>query len=198
MRGWVYIIINKAMPELVKIGYSTKDPKLRAEELNHTGSPHPYEVVYDVLVINPHQIEQQVHKYLIDKREGKEWYRCTILDAVSAIRTIAKSSILLDSNPDLINIKHEINNESSDVIYDSNCVESSYKVNDILNKLQIDEWKNNRLVDSLASTKKSRQDKVGEIIKIKCRHCGTLTNAMVARVPISVACCKCGKYAGTI
>ncbi|HPA47526.1 MAG TPA: GIY-YIG nuclease family protein [bacterium] len=42
MKGWVYIIANKAMPGLVKVGYSMKDPELRAAELNNTGSPHPY------------------------------------------------------------------------------------------------------------------------------------------------------------
>ena len=26
IRGWVYVIVNRAMPNLVKIGYSTKDP----------------------------------------------------------------------------------------------------------------------------------------------------------------------------
>jgi hypothetical protein len=33
IRGWVYVIFNEAMPDLVKVGYSTKDPNLRAEEL---------------------------------------------------------------------------------------------------------------------------------------------------------------------
>lgn len=35
MRGWVYVISNPTIPGLVKIGFSTKDPLLRAEELNH-------------------------------------------------------------------------------------------------------------------------------------------------------------------
>lgn len=47
MRGWVYIITNKSMPGLVKIGYTMKDPELRAAELYNTGSPHPYKVDYD-------------------------------------------------------------------------------------------------------------------------------------------------------
>ncbi|WP_295427803.1 GIY-YIG nuclease family protein [uncultured Thiodictyon sp.] len=33
MKGFVYVMSNKAMPGLVKIGYSTKHPELRAEEL---------------------------------------------------------------------------------------------------------------------------------------------------------------------
>ncbi len=47
-RGWIYIITNKAMPGLLKIGFSTKDPLLRAKELANTGSLHAYVVEYDV------------------------------------------------------------------------------------------------------------------------------------------------------
>jgi len=63
IRGWVYVITNKSMPGLVKIGYSMKDPELRTTELG-TGSPHPYTVEYDVLVEKPQSIEQQLHTIL--------------------------------------------------------------------------------------------------------------------------------------
>jgi len=57
VRGWIYIITNKSMPGLVKIGYSLKDPIIRASELAHTGSPHPYAVEYDVLVVEPRTLD---------------------------------------------------------------------------------------------------------------------------------------------
>lgn len=78
---------NKSMPGLVKIGYSTKDPTTRAGKLG-TGSPSKYDVVYDVLVDDPQPIEQRLHKILAHKREGKEWFRCGISEAVSEIRTV--------------------------------------------------------------------------------------------------------------
>ena len=86
VRGWVYVISNNAMPGLVKIGYSTQDPELRAKELNHTGSPHPYLVDYDLLVDDPREVEQQAHKVLADVREGREWFKCTAEDAIVAIK----------------------------------------------------------------------------------------------------------------
>jgi hypothetical protein len=86
MKGWIYIISNKAMPGIIKIGYSTKDPKLRAEELNHTGSPHPYIVEYEMLIEKPFEIEQKIHKVLYNNHEGKEWFRCSIESAISAIK----------------------------------------------------------------------------------------------------------------
>lgn len=97
MKGWIYIISNEAMPGIVKIGYSTKDPKLRAEELNHTGSPHPYIVEYEILIEEPFQMEQKVHKILSSKRERKEWFRCSVEDAIMTIRTVAKSSIIYEN-----------------------------------------------------------------------------------------------------
>lgn len=88
MKGWIYVITNKAMPGLVKIGSSNKDPNFRAEELKHTGSPHPYIVEYEMLTEEPFQIEQKLHKILSSRHrhEGKEWFRCSVEEAVLAIQ----------------------------------------------------------------------------------------------------------------
>lgn len=95
MRGWVYVITNDAMPGLVKVGFTMKDPQLRAKELNHTGSPSPYSVKFDVLVDGPRDIEQRVHAKLRGQREGKEWFRCSVADAVAAIEQVAGTRVLL-------------------------------------------------------------------------------------------------------
>jgi len=97
MKGWVYVITNKAMPGLVKVGFSTKDPELRAGELNHTGSPHPYLVEYDLLIDEPYQIEQKTHRLLSSKREAKEWFRCTPEEAVAAIKQIAGNGTITET-----------------------------------------------------------------------------------------------------
>lgn len=88
MKGWVYVITNRAMPGLVKIGFSTKDPELRAEELNHTGAPHPYQVEYDILIDEPRNFEQAAHAKLRECKEGKEWFRCTSERAIVAIKEV--------------------------------------------------------------------------------------------------------------
>jgi len=85
VKGWVYIISNKAMPDMIKVGYSTKDPKERANELG-TGSPYPYQVEYEVLVDNPRKIEKLSHDILSFVNEGKEWFRCDISIALRAIK----------------------------------------------------------------------------------------------------------------
>lgn len=97
IRGWVYIIENEAMPNILKIGYSTKDPTLRAKELAGTGSPHEFRVVFDVLVEDPRIVEQAAHKMLASKREGKEWFRCSQSEAIATIRACTKT-ILIERN----------------------------------------------------------------------------------------------------
>lgn len=97
MKGWVYVISNRAMPDLVKVGFSTKDPKLRAEELGHTGSPHPYVVEYEVLVEDPMLMEQEAHRLLSAKHEAKEWFRCSTEMAVSAIRKCVGSRLIIEN-----------------------------------------------------------------------------------------------------
>jgi hypothetical protein len=99
VRGWVYVLSNTTMPKLVKIGFSNKDPVLRAKDLNHTGLPDKFVVEYDVLVINPHELEQNVHKRLQDKRKkGKEFFECTLEEAIAVIWETCKGKILLENN----------------------------------------------------------------------------------------------------
>lgn len=88
IRGWVYVLSNKAMPKLVKVGFSTKDPALRVEELNTTGMPHSFVVEYDVLVLEPREVEQAVHLELLPHHEAKEFFRVEVRQAVAAIRTV--------------------------------------------------------------------------------------------------------------
>lgn len=93
MKGYVYIISNKAMPGIFKIGFTLKDPALRAKELDSTGVPYPFVVEYEILVDEPHALEQRVHKSLRAQREGKEWFRCTFPQAVQTIRTCYQGKV---------------------------------------------------------------------------------------------------------
>jgi len=93
IRGWVYVISNPAMPGLVKVGFSRKDPQLRADELSGTGCPQPYQVEYDVLVIAPQEVEQAIHQRLIGKRDGKEWFRCSLSEAIAAITAVSEGRL---------------------------------------------------------------------------------------------------------
>jgi T5orf172 domain len=97
VRGWIYVITNKAMPQVVKVGFSTKDPELRARELDSTGVPHPYVVAYDVLVHGPRDAEKRVHERLSHVRDGKEWFKCSVDAAIAAIREELQGGALYES-----------------------------------------------------------------------------------------------------
>lgn len=92
-KGWVYIISNSAMPDIIKIGYTTRSPEARAVELDGTSSPYAHIVEYAVRVSDPISIEKKVHRQLSSQNVGKEWFDCDLLVAVSAIRSEAGSTI---------------------------------------------------------------------------------------------------------
>lgn len=98
MKGYVYIISNQAMPGIFKIGFTLKDPELRAKELDSTSVPFPFVVEYEILVDDPHALEQRVHKSLRAQREGKEWFRCSFTQAVQMIRACYQGKVYLEQH----------------------------------------------------------------------------------------------------
>lgn len=100
VRGWVYVMTNQAMPGLVKVGFSTKDPQLRAKELDGTALPHPFIVAYDALLEEPRQVEMGVHRELGRHREAKEFFRVSVDEAIHAVKQVLAQqgkSVLLSS-----------------------------------------------------------------------------------------------------
>lgn len=97
IRGWVYIIVHPAMPGLLKVGHSLRDPILRAKELEGTGIPGRYTVAYSALVLDPKVVEAKAHVALSSHRESKEWFRCPLIAAYEALHSAAGDSILFEA-----------------------------------------------------------------------------------------------------
>jgi hypothetical protein len=72
MEGYVYVLVNSSMPNLVKIGYTTKSPKERASELSGTGVPNKFIVAYSVFVTDCVEVEKQIHNLLSDYRHNSD------------------------------------------------------------------------------------------------------------------------------
>jgi len=88
--GYVYVLMNPSMENLVKIGKSAKDPKDRAKELSSaTGVPTPFVVVYDCYFENCTQAEIYVHTFLENKgfrvSKSREFFEIPIKDAIDAV-----------------------------------------------------------------------------------------------------------------
>ena len=68
MRGWIYIADNESLSDMIKIGYSDQDPKLRMESLSNTSVPTPFRLLYEALVDSPFEVEQYLHRVFASER----------------------------------------------------------------------------------------------------------------------------------
>jgi hypothetical protein len=68
--GILYFLTNEAMPNLVKIGYTTGELKDRLQQLNTTGIPSPFQVVALFYVREPEVCESKIHIHLAKYRSN--------------------------------------------------------------------------------------------------------------------------------
>ena len=81
--GYVYCMVNDAMPGLVKIGMTCEEPDHRAKELSSaTGVPYPFRVVVSKKVVNPKEKEHAIHELLsalgFRVNEKREFFNCAL------------------------------------------------------------------------------------------------------------------------
>lgn len=98
--GYVYILTNKAIPKLIKIGMTTGDPEMRARRLSGTGTPGRWQVYAKVHVPNCGTVEHLVHRDLHKCRDtrDREFFRITPDEALKAIYRRANENI--NDHPD--------------------------------------------------------------------------------------------------
>jgi hypothetical protein len=79
------------MPGIIKVGFTTKPPHLRARELHSTGVPTPFAVAWARECIDPRAVEYLAHQALDKCRvSGKrEFFRCDVRTAVKVINKVA-------------------------------------------------------------------------------------------------------------
>ena len=89
MKEIIYILINPAMPGLVKIG-RTNNLEDRLRSLDNTSTPLPFQCIYAVEVDKDLNIEKLLHKTFKDSkvRKNREFFEIDEESAISAL-TIA-------------------------------------------------------------------------------------------------------------
>ncbi len=90
--GYVYILVNAAMQDMLKIGMTTRTPKERAQELSQgTGIPAPYSVAYWEQVPDCTTAEAMIHNRLARFRvqSGREFFHLDLKLAIDELREIA-------------------------------------------------------------------------------------------------------------
>lgn len=88
MRGHLYILSNRAMPNLLKVGYTTRTLEERIRELSTTGVPGIFVAEFYCEVDNAPVLEKAVHSRLSSHRYGKEFFRCNVELAVRVSKEI--------------------------------------------------------------------------------------------------------------
>jgi hypothetical protein len=87
-KGFVYVLSNRSMPGMVKIGKTTRDPRTRAGELFASGVPTPFVIEATIETPNVNETELTVHRLLSANRVNskREFFQVSVLKAVGALR----------------------------------------------------------------------------------------------------------------
>jgi hypothetical protein len=99
-KGFIYVMTNDSMPDLVKVGMSKKVPTERAKELEDTGVPKPYVVQYYAFFDDISQAEKEAHKALSEYHYNKEFFKTDVATAIYHIENIGLPFTKLHSQPE--------------------------------------------------------------------------------------------------
>lgn len=107
MAAIVYLLINDAMPGLVKVGMTTTSLEQRIRELDTTAVPLPFKCYYAAAVNKPDFVEGKLHVAFGDFRirSNREWFRIDPFRVKAALELVA----IADATP-----KDEVVTEAAD------------------------------------------------------------------------------------
>ncbi|WP_028347821.1 GIY-YIG nuclease family protein [Bradyrhizobium murdochi] len=93
----IYVLINEAMPGLIKIGKTNGELASRIRQLYSTGVPLPFELFYACEVANAAFVEINLHEAFGDHRisKGREFFRLAPERARAALLLAATREIKL-------------------------------------------------------------------------------------------------------
>lgn len=101
--GFIYLMRNSSMPGIYKIGRTDRAPSQRAAELSAaTGVPQLFEVLCFGEVTDPVAVEGGLHAAFdcFRVRDGREFFRVDVLDAMRAIRDEAGTFVIAEPGCD--------------------------------------------------------------------------------------------------
>jgi hypothetical protein len=92
-KGYIYVLINPSIQNVVKIGMTTRDPENRVAELsNATGVATPFILVYKEYFENCHLAEKQLHTILEQRNyrvsNNREFFTIPVHEAIKLIQHI--------------------------------------------------------------------------------------------------------------
>lgn len=94
--SWVYILSNPALPNLFKIGSTSKSPDERAKQLSRgSGVPLEFKVEYAFKCFNAERAEREVHRALKSYRvnNDREFFQISLDEAKVTVNQVGKKYI---------------------------------------------------------------------------------------------------------
>lgn len=92
--GYIYCLSNPSIPNLLKIGMTTRTPEERAKELFTTGVATPFIIEFARKVSNPKNKEKDIHRILENYRvPSREFFDISINEATRVIDTYLSENI---------------------------------------------------------------------------------------------------------
>ena len=107
----IYILINEAMPDFIKIG-RTNDIERRIQDLDWTNMPLPFQCYYAAKVKDVNFVEKQIHTAFADNRvrSNREFFKMNPERVVAIIKLVEQENVtpnpIADETPE---IKEELN-----------------------------------------------------------------------------------------
>lgn len=95
-KGYVYALVNEAMPGIVKIGRTERDVVQRANELYQTGVPLPFKIAHSVYVPDCKMAEADLHHAFQDSRinTGREFFAADIDDVICVMEEVREAQVI--------------------------------------------------------------------------------------------------------
>ena len=88
---YVYVLVNKSMPDMVKIGMTIREVEERAKEISGaTGVPTPWVPVYSFKCFNSYKLEQEIHEHLgaVRVAGNREMFYMHSRDAIDTVKKL--------------------------------------------------------------------------------------------------------------
>ena len=92
---WIYILVNKLMPGILKIGRTSTSVSQRVKEINSaTGVIEKWQCVYRFKCVNSHYLEQEIHSYLQERslriNPHREGFELDVQQAIDIINDLGE------------------------------------------------------------------------------------------------------------
>ena len=90
--GHVYVMLNPAMPGVVKIGRTRGQTKARARQLHSTGVPKEFVVLWQELVHDSDEVEKEIHERFKTSRVNsrREFFEVEPQEAIQTLMEVAR------------------------------------------------------------------------------------------------------------